>query len=174
MPPSGDDEGIRIARELRRTHPRVGVVVLSQYAEPRYGVDLLADGAVGRAYLLKDRVSEPHALLTAIEVVARGGSLIDPEMVALLLASGERRHDSPLSALTPRERDVLTEMAKGASNATIAEALTLSQRAVEKYVGAIFSKLELPGEQTVSRRVAAVLLFLSEEPPAPPAITPSG
>jgi DNA-binding NarL/FixJ family response regulator len=164
MPPSGDDEGIRIARQLRQTHPHVGVVVLSQLAEPRYGIDLLADGAEGRAYLLKDRVGEPRELLTAIEVVARGGSLIDPVMVRLLVAAGERRQESPLSALTPREREVLAEMAKGASNAAIAERLVLSKRAVEKYVGAIFSKLGLPDEHEVSRRVAAVLVLLAEEP----------
>jgi DNA-binding NarL/FixJ family response regulator len=176
MPPSGDDEGIRIARLLRRTHPQVGVVVLSQLVEPRYGVDLFADGAEGRAYLLKDRVSEPRELLTAVEVVASGGSLIDPVMVGLLVAAGERRHEPLLAALTPREKQVLAEMAKGASNATIADTLVLSKRAVEKYVGGIFAKLGLPNEHEVSRRVCAVLVLLSEEPlrsPSRAAVTPA-
>jgi DNA-binding NarL/FixJ family response regulator len=163
MPPSGDDEGIRIAQRLRETDPHIGVVVLSQYAEPRYGLELFASGAEGRAYLLKDRVSDGRQLQAAIEVVARGGSMIDPEMVRLLLESEERQHDSPLAQLTPREREVLAAMAVGKSNAAIAEELVLTKRAVEKHVGAIFLKLGLPGEDVVSRRVAAVLLYLSVE-----------
>jgi DNA-binding NarL/FixJ family response regulator len=163
MPPSGDDEGIRIAQRLRETDPHVGVVVLSQYAEPRYGLELFSHGAEGRAYLLKDRVSDGRQLQAAIEVVARGGSMIDPEMVRLLLESEERQHDSPLAQLTPREREVLAAMAVGKSNAAIADELVLTKRAVEKHVGAIFLKLGLPGEDVVSRRVAAVLLYLSVE-----------
>jgi DNA-binding NarL/FixJ family response regulator len=163
MPPSGDDEGIRVARRLRETHPDIGVVVLSNYAEPRYGIELFADGAEGRAYLLKDRVHDGRQLEAAIEVVARGGSMIDPEMVRLLLDSEERQHDSPLASLTPREREVLAAMAAGKSNAAIAEDLVLTKRAVEKHVGAIFLKLGLPSEDVVSRRVAAVLLYLSVE-----------
>jgi DNA-binding NarL/FixJ family response regulator len=159
MPPSGDDEGIRVARRLRATHPDVGVVVLSQYAEPRYGLGLLEDGAEGRAYLLKERIRDPAELLAAIEVVSRGGSMIDPHMVRLLM--GERR-GSELGQLTARERDVLAQMAQGKSNAAIAEALVLTKRAVEKHVGAIFVRLGLPDEEVVSRRVAAVLLYLSE------------
>jgi DNA-binding NarL/FixJ family response regulator len=159
MPPSGDDEGIRVARRLRATHPDVGVVVLSQYAEPRYGLGLLEDGAEGRAYLLKERLQDPAELLAAIEVVARGGSMIDPYMVRLLM--GERR-GSALGQLTARERDVLAQMAQGKSNAAIAEALVLTKRAVEKHVGAIFVRLSLPDEEVVSRRVAAVLLYLAE------------
>jgi DNA-binding NarL/FixJ family response regulator len=163
MPPTGDDEGIRVARRLRETNPEIGVVVLTHYAEPRYGLDLFADGAEGRAYLLKDRVQDGRHLEAAIEVVARGGSMIDPEMVRLLLENEEREHDSPLASLTPRERDVLAAMAAGRSNAAIAEELVLTKRAVEKHVGAIFLKLGLPGEDVVSRRVSAVLLYLSVE-----------
>ena len=163
MPPSGDDEGIRVARRLRQTHPDIGVVVLSNYAEARYGLELLADGAEGRAYLLKDRVHDGRQLEAAIEVVARGGSMIDREVVQLLLAREEREHDSPLAGLTPREREVLAAMAAGKSNAAIAEELVLTKRAVEKHVGAIFLKLGLPSEDVVSRRVAAVLLYLSVE-----------
>ena len=158
MPPSGDDEGIRVAQRLRETDPEIGVVVLSHYAEPRYGRDLFAAGAEGRAYLLKDRVNDGRQLQAAIEVVARGGSMIDPEMVRLLLESEEREHNSPLTELTPREREVLAAMAAGKSNAAIAEELVLTKRAVEKHVGAIFLKLGLPSEDVVSRRVAAVLL----------------
>ena len=163
MPPSGDDEGIRVARRLRQTHPEIGVVVLSNYAEARYGLELLADGAEGRAYLLKDRVHDGRQLEAAIEVVARGGSMIDREVVQLLLAREERENDSPLAGLTPREREVLAAMAAGKSNAAIAEELVLTKRAVEKHVGAIFLKLGLPSEDVVSRRVAAVLLYLSVE-----------
>jgi DNA-binding NarL/FixJ family response regulator len=161
MPPSGDDEGIRIAQRLRETDPQIGVVVLSQYAEPRYGLQLFSNGAEGRAYLLKDHVSDGRQLQAAIEVVSRGGSMIDPQMVRLLLESEERQHDSPLAQLTPREREVLAAMAEGKSNAAIADDLVLTKRAVEKHVGAIFLKLGLPGEDVVSRRVAAVLLYLS-------------
>jgi DNA-binding NarL/FixJ family response regulator len=165
MPPSGDDEGIRVALRLRETDPEIGVVVLSHYADPRYGRDLFAAGAEGRAYLLKDRVSDGRELRAAIEVVARGGSMIDPEIVRLLLESEERRHDSPLKDLTPREREVLAAMASGKSNAAIADELVLTKRAVEKHVGAIFLKLGLPGEDVVSRRVAAVLLYRAVDRP---------
>jgi DNA-binding NarL/FixJ family response regulator len=162
MPPSGDDEGIRVAQQLRSTHPEIGVVVLSQYAEPRYGLDLLAGGAEGRAYLLKDRLNDGGELHAAIEVVARGGSMIDPAILRLLLESEERRLDSPLIDLTPREREVLAAMASGKSNAAIAQELFLTTRAVEKHVGAIFLKLGLADEDQVSRRVAAVLLYLAD------------
>jgi DNA-binding NarL/FixJ family response regulator len=161
MPPGGDEEGIRIATRLRETHPRTGVVVLSQYAEPSYGIDLFAAGAEGRAYLLKDRVHDRDQLRTAIEVVVRGGSMIDPTMVQLLL-DAENRSDSRLDELTQREREVLRDMATGKSNAAIAEGLVLSKRAVEKHVGSIFLKLGLQDEEVVSRRVAAVLLYLAK------------
>ena len=163
MPPSGDDEGIRVAQRLRETDPQIGVVVLSHYAEPRYGIELFAQGAEGRAYLLKDRVHDGRDLEAAIEVVDRGGSMIDPAVVRMLLENEERQHDSPLAELTPREREVLAAMAAGKSNAAIAAELVLTKRAVEKHVGAIFLKLGLPGEDVVSRRVAAVLLYLSVE-----------
>ena len=160
MPPSGDDEGIRVARSLRRRHPGIGVVVLSQYAEPRYGIGLLQDGAEGRAYLLKEHISDGEELATAIGVVARGGSVMDPGMVGLLMRSGSAR--SALAQLTAREREVLSHMATGKSNGAIAASLVLSKRAVEKHVGAIFMKLGLVDEEEVSRRVSAVLAYLSE------------
>jgi DNA-binding NarL/FixJ family response regulator len=161
MPPSGDDEGIRVARKLRETHPEVGVVVLSQYAGADYALALLEDGAAGRGYLLKERVHDRGELLSAIEVVAQGGTTIDPSLIQDLLAADRRRHSSPLNDLTPREREVLGEMAEGKSNAAIAESLVLTKRAVEKHVGAIFAKLGLEDDEVVSRRVAAVLLYLS-------------
>lgn len=164
MPPSGDDEGLRVARALRATRPEIGVVLLSQYADPRSGLELLDHGAEGRAYLLKDRLHSRTELLAALEVAAGGGSMIDPTMVGLLLASGQRRRDSPLGALTAREHEVLAAMATGKSNGAIAEELVLTKRAVEKHVGAIFSKLRLADEEVVSRRVSAVLLYLAEEP----------
>jgi DNA-binding NarL/FixJ family response regulator len=166
MPPSGDAEGIRLARRLRATHPAIGVVVLSQYAEPRYGVGLLEDGAEGRAYLLKDRIGDPAELMAAIDVVARGGSLIDPQMIALLMG-GTDQPSSAVAQLTPREREVLAEMAQGKSNAAIAEALVLTKRAVEKHVGAIFTRLGLSDEEDVSRRVVAVLMYLAESDDLP-------
>jgi DNA-binding NarL/FixJ family response regulator len=158
MPPSGGDEGIRVANRLRTTHPDVGVVVLSQYADPHYGLDLVHDGAERRAYLLKERVHDRRELLAAIEVVAHGGSMIDPQVVRQLIDADR----SPLAALSPREREVLAEMASGKSNGAIAESLVLTKRAVEKHVGAIFLKLGLHDEEVVSRRVAAVLLYLAE------------
>jgi DNA-binding NarL/FixJ family response regulator len=160
MPPSGDREGIRIAHRLRQRHPRVGVVVLTQYAEPRYGLELLEAGTEGRGYLLKERVKDPRELHAAIEAVAHGGSVFDPAMVALLVAGGPVG-DGALDDLTPREREVLAEMAQGKSNAAIADHLVLTKKAIEKHVGSIFSKLGLPEEHVVSRRVAAVLLYLA-------------
>jgi DNA-binding NarL/FixJ family response regulator len=162
MPPSGDDEGIRVARLLRETHPEIGVVVLSQYAGSRYALALLEGGAEGRGYILKERVHDRGELLAAIEVVAQGGTTIDPSLVQELLAADRQRHQSPLDDLTPREREVLAEMAEGRSNASIAESLVLTKRAVEKHVGAIFQKLCLEDDGVVSRRVTAVLLYLAE------------
>jgi DNA-binding NarL/FixJ family response regulator len=162
MPPSGDDEGIRVAQRLRETHPDIGVVVLSQYAGARYALALLQGGAEGRGYMLKERVHDRAELLAAIEVVAQGGTTIDPSLVQELLAADRQRHTSPLDDLTPREREVLAEMAEGRSNASIAESLVLTKRAVEKHVGAIFQKLCLEDDGVVSRRVTAVLLYLAE------------
>ena len=162
MPPSGDQEGIRVAWRLRQRHPSIGVVVLTQYAEPRYGLELLEAGSEGRGYLLKERVNDPGELHAAIEAVAHGGSVFDPAMVRLLVTGGSADGDA-LDELTPRERQVLGEMALGKSNAAIAEHLVLTKKAIEKHVGAIFSKLGLPEEQVVSRRVAAVLMYLAAE-----------
>jgi DNA-binding NarL/FixJ family response regulator len=161
MPPAGDDEGIRIARRLRETHPNVSVIVLSQYAGAGYALALLEDGAEGRGYLLKERVHDRNELLAAIEVVAQGGTTIDPSLIQELLAADRTRHSSPLDDLTPREREVLAEMAEGRSNASIAESLVLTKRAVEKHVGAIFQKLCLEDDEVVSRRVTAVLMYLA-------------
>ena len=162
MPPSGADEGIRAAARLRETHPHVGVVVLSQYAEPRYALALLETGTSRRAYLLKERVEDVGKLLEAVREVASGGSVIDPKVVELLVADKARAAASPLHELTPRERDVLREMAEGKNNAGIARALVLNERSVEKVIHAIFLKLGLAWENSVHRRVKAVLLYLAE------------
>lgn len=161
MPPTGTDEGIRAAEHLRRTQPDVGVVVLSQYADPSYALQLLEHGSHGRGYLLKERVSDIDQLLAAIHEVARGGSVIDPKVIDALVAARSRA-PSPLRALTARESEVLSEMAQGKNNAAIAASLVLSERAVEKHINALFSKLGLTEERDVSRRVKAVLLFLAE------------
>ncbi len=162
MPPTGTDEGVRLAARLRETHPKMGVVVLSQFVEPAYALDLLADGSAGRAYLLKERVSDVDDLVSAIQAVAEGGSWIDPRVVEALVTARTAAADSPLQHLTPRELEVLSEIATGKNNAAIAEALVLSGRAVEKHINSIFSKLGLSEEPAVHRRVAAVLLFLGE------------
>ena len=162
MPPTGSDEGVRAALELRGTHPGVGVVVLSQYADPAYAIALLEHGSQRRAYLLKDRVDDREQLAGAIRAVAAGGSFIDPAVVEALVAARKTAEASPLEELTPRELDVLREMAKGANNAAIAEALVITERSVESYVHAIFSKLGLAWEDNVHRRVKAVLVYLSE------------
>jgi DNA-binding NarL/FixJ family response regulator len=159
MPPSGTDEGIRAAAHLRAIHPGVGVVVLSQYVSPQYALALLAEGSEGRAYLLKDRVADVDDLVDAIRAVAAGGSTIDPKVVDELVRARTRSR-SPLDHLTAREREVLGEMATGKSNAAIAGALVLSERAVEKHINSIFSKLHLVEEPDVNRRVKAVLLYL--------------
>jgi DNA-binding NarL/FixJ family response regulator len=163
MPPGTSDEGIRAALKLRQTHPELGVVVLSQYAEPGYALALLEDGSDGRAYLLKDRVDDRAMLIGAIQTVARGGSYVDPKIVEVLVASRRANERSALAELTPRELDVLREMARGANNAAIAEALVVTERSVEKYVHSIFAKLGLTWEDNVNRRVKAVLLYLSEQ-----------
>jgi len=167
MPPGGDGEGIRIAHRLRETHPEIGVVVLSGFAEPRQASALMAGGAEGRAYLLKDRVHDSEELRAAIEVVARAGSMLDPRVLDLVLSAQGQRDDSPLRTLTRREREVLDGMAQGKSNAAIAQSLVVTTRAVEKHVGAIFLKLGLPDETAVSRRVSAVLLYLAETSQSP-------
>ena len=161
MPPTGTDEGIRAALTLRDTHPRTAVVVLSQYVDPAYALALLERGSESRAYLLKERVSDPAQIVHAIEETARGGSVIDPLVVESLVAQRTARASSPLERLTPREREVLEQMAQGRNNAGIAQALFLSERAVEKHINSLFSKLGLSEEPDVHRRVKAVLLFLS-------------
>ena len=163
MPPTGSEEGVRIASDLRETHPHVGVVVLSQYAEPAYALRLLERGTGGRAYLLKERIRDKEELIRAIDAVAHGGSVIDPIIVDVLIAARTRAAKSRLAQLTPRERELLSEIAAGKSNGAIAESLVLTKRAVEKHVNSIFSKLDLPETQDVSRRVKATLIFLAEE-----------
>jgi DNA-binding NarL/FixJ family response regulator len=160
MPPDSSDEGIRAARTLRETHPDLGVVVLSQYSEPVYALALLETGSDRRAYLLKDRVDDRSQLVGAIRSVAAGGSFIDPKVVERLVAAKSAAERSPLAELTPRELDVLHEMAQGANNAAIAAALVVTERSVEKYVHAIFAKLGLTWEENVNRRVKAVLVYL--------------
>jgi DNA-binding NarL/FixJ family response regulator len=162
MPPTGTDEGVRAAAEIRRTHPRTGVVVLSQYAEPAYALGFLEHGSERRAYLLKERVSDLDQLRRAIVAVHEGGSVIDPKVVDALVASRARGAESPVARLTPREREVLAEMAQGKNNAGIAAALVLTERAVEKHINPMFSKLGLTEEPDVHRRVKAVLLYLGE------------
>lgn len=163
MPPRRRDEGIQAALDLRATHPGLGVVVLSQYAEPAYALALLEGGAERRAYLLKDRVDDPAQLVGAIESVAAGGSFMDSRVVEGLVQAKTHAEQSPLAELTPRELDVLREMAQGKNNAAIAESLVVAERSVEKYVHAIFSKLGLSWEDNVHRRVKAVLLYLAAQ-----------
>jgi len=160
MPPTWSDEGIKAATRLRETAPGTGVVVLSQYVEPAYALDLLSAGSQRRAYLLKERVSEPDQVADAIREVARGGSVVDPRVVEVLVA-GVRRADDPLASLTRREREVLEQIAQGKSNAGVASALVLTERAVEKHINTLFAKLGLTAEPDVHRRVSAVLLYLS-------------
>ena len=158
MPPTHTDEGIRAAQEIRAELPGVGVLVLSQYVEETYARELLADDAAGIGYLLKDRVSDIDTLTDAVRRVAAGGSALDPEVVSGML--GRSREDDPLDALTPREREVLGLMAEGRSNSAIAEQLVVTDRAVEKHVTSIFSKLDLDATPEDHRRVLAVLKFL--------------
>jgi DNA-binding NarL/FixJ family response regulator len=165
MPPTNTDEGIRMADSLRRTHPDVGVVVLSQYSDAEYALALLDKGAAGRAYLLKERVTDLDQLAHAIREVARGGSVIDPKVVENLIASRTRQARGPLVDLTPREGEVLADVAQGKNNAAIAADLFLTERAVEKHINSIFSKLGLTEEQAVHRRVRAALIYLAEQAP---------
>jgi DNA-binding NarL/FixJ family response regulator len=163
MPPTGTDEGIRAAERLRQVRPAAGVILLSQYADPGYALAFLERGTEGRAYLLKERVADLGQLLAAIRQVAQGGSVIDPKVVEVLVAARSRATPSPLERLTPREREVLSLLAEGRSNAAVAEGLVLSERAVEKHINSIFAKLDLPETRDAHRRVKAVLLFLAEQ-----------
>jgi len=165
MPPTQTDEGIRLAAHLRESHPGIGVVVLSQYADPGYVLELLESGSDGRAYLLKERIHDRRQLVAAIEAVASGQSVIDPKIVEILVAAKARSERSALAELTPRELEVLAAIAEGKSNAAISEALVLTKRAVEKHINAIFLKLNLSHSQAaeeVSPRVKAALVFLAE------------
>jgi DNA-binding NarL/FixJ family response regulator len=161
MPPTGTDEGIRAAAIVRERHPSMGVVVLSQYVEPAYALELFDGGSQGRAYLLKERLSDGAQLVAAIRDVAAGGSVVDNKVVDVLVAARGRPSSSPLSRLTPRESEVLAEIAQGKSNAAVAASLVLSERAVEKHINSLFSKLGLSEEPDVHRRVKAVLLYLA-------------
>ncbi len=161
MPPTGTDEGIRAAVELQATHPEIGVIVLSHFVSPDYAVALLANGSDRRGYLLKDRVAGVDDLVDAIRVVAHGGAVIDPKVVEQLVGTSGRSSKAPLDFLTPREREVLGEIAQGKSNAAVAQSLVLSERAVEKHINSIFSKLQLSEERSVNRRVTAVLMYLT-------------
>ena len=161
MPPTNTDEGIRLAAELRRTRPEMGVVILSQYAEPAYATTLLQDGSDRRAYLLKERVHGRGELTRALREVAAGRSVVDPRIVELLLDSSRRRADSRFDTLTPREQEILALVAEGLSNAAIAERIVITKRAVERHINSIFSKLGLTESESFSRRVKAALLYLS-------------
>jgi DNA-binding NarL/FixJ family response regulator len=162
MPPGGADEGIQASEQMRKTNPEIGVVVLSHYANPTYAVALLGGGSARRAYLLKERVKDLNQLVAAIRTVAEGGSVIDPKVVEALVAANARTEESPLNELTPRERDVLREMAEGKNNAAIADALCLTERSVEKVIHSIFLKLGLTWETAVHKRVKAVILYLAD------------
>ena len=162
MPPSGADEGIRIAARLRITHPTVGVVVLSQFAQPEYALALLEHGSHRRAYLLKERIQDRSAIASAIRDVAHGGSAFDAKVVDALLSAQGAEESFPLRTLTPREREVLAEVAQGKSNAAIAESLVLTKSAIEKHINSIFGKLGLTGAQDISHRVKAALMFLDD------------
>jgi DNA-binding NarL/FixJ family response regulator len=166
MPPTHTDEGIRVAADLRERHPEIGVVVLSQYAEPEYVLALLGEGSDRRGYLLKERIRNRDALLGAIDAVAHGGSVIDPKIVEVLVEERTRAARSSLSRLTDRERQVLAEIATGKSNSAIAASLMLTKRAVEKHINTIFMKLGLAEVDDVSKRVKATLMFLAERPEA--------
>lgn len=163
MPPNWTDEGIQVARALRETDPGIGVVILSQFAEPSYVLALLESGSTRRAYLLKERVNDPQQLISAIEEVVAGGSVIDPKVVEVLVQAQDRAATSPLAELTPREREVLAELAQGKSNDAIGRSLLITKRAVERHVNAIFMKLDLGNANDVSRRVKAALIFLAGE-----------
>jgi DNA-binding NarL/FixJ family response regulator len=158
MPPTQTDEGLRAAKEIREKYPATSVLVLSQYVEPAYAMDLLAESAEGVGYLLKDRVADIPEFVAAVKRVAEGGSALDPTVVSHLV--GRRRGSDPLSNLTPREREVLELMAEGLSNQAVAERLVVTERAVEKHVTSIFGKLRLAADAESHRRVLAVLAYL--------------
>lgn len=168
MPPDHHIEGIEAAHRIRATRPGVGIVVLSQYAEASYAMELLRDGTDGLAYLLKERVGDPEHIAVAVRAVADGSSVIDPDIVGALVQRGSHGSESGVATLTDRERDVLHHMAQGRTNAGIAEELYLAESSIEKYATSIFSKLGLRDEPLVHRRVAAVLTYLHEAGQARP------
>jgi DNA-binding NarL/FixJ family response regulator len=165
MPPTSTDEGIRAAVALRRTHPEVGVVVLSQFLDPTYLLGLIAEGSNRRGYLLKERVAVSGELASAVQTVAAGGSFIDPLVVDSLVSAEARAVGTPLQRLTPRERETLAAVATAQSNIAIAARFSVTERAVEKHINSIFLKLDLHGDRDTNRRVKAVLMFLSQERP---------
>jgi DNA-binding NarL/FixJ family response regulator len=164
MPPTFTTEGIELARLVRRQRPEIGIVVLSQHADPEYALELLRDGSDGFAYLLKERLGDADRLVQAIEEVRDGGSVLDPRIVQGLLESQRRRTASRVAGLTPRELEVLERMASGRGNAAIARELSISERSIEKHINAIFRKLGLAEDVDLNRRVAAVLFFLQRSP----------
>jgi DNA-binding NarL/FixJ family response regulator len=162
MPPTNTNEGIQAAAALRADHPDVGVVVISQYVSPHYALALFEQGSAGRAYLMKEHIGHRIQLVGVIREVASGGSVVDPEVVDVLVEARTRAKNSQLAKLTPREREVLAGVAAGKSNSAVADSLFMTRRAVEKNINSIFSKLGLRDETEVSRRVRAALLFLAE------------
>jgi DNA-binding NarL/FixJ family response regulator len=164
MPPTLEDEGVRLAAHLRATHPSVGVVLLSQFTSPDFALRLFEGGSEGRAYLLKDHVASQSQLAGAVVTVAAGGTVVDPAVVQVLVASRSQQPNSRLSELTPRETEVLSLVAEGRSNTAIGSALFLSKGAVEKHINSIFRKLNMPDESVVHRRVYASLVFLADSP----------
>jgi DNA-binding NarL/FixJ family response regulator len=168
MPPTHQTEGIDAAHRIRAAHPGVGVVVLSQYAEAAYAFELLGRGTARLAYLLKDHVGDPRQLVHAVHEVARGGSVVDPDVVGMLVTATAHQRRSPVASLTGRERQVLARMAEGRTNAAIADDLALSESSIEKYATAIFAKLGLQDEPQTHRRVAAVLTYLRDAGRAQP------
>jgi DNA-binding NarL/FixJ family response regulator len=169
MPPGQHDEGIMLAAELRETQPEVGVVLLTQHADPGYAALLFEGGSDGRAYLLKESLKDREELVHALRAVADGGSVIDPLVVEELLAAHDRREDTALASLTPRELEILALIAEGHSNARIAEKLFVTKRAIERHINSIFQKLGLREEQNISRRVKATLMYLWRGGDAPAA-----
>ena len=165
MPPTRTDEGVQAANLLRRTHPRVGVLALSQYLEPVLALSLLSEGSSRRGYVLKDRADDVEYLVDAITAIADGGSVVGDEVIDSLVLGQLRQVDSPLSVLSPREMEILREVATGQNNASVASTLAISEHAVQKHINSIFSKLGLVDDGETHRRVAAVLLYLSNTSP---------
>ena len=163
MPPFREREGIRVAAQLRETHPQIGVVILSQYGDPSLALELFESGSEGRGYLLKERVGNRRELVDAVQAVAEGRSVVDPKIIDGLIAERARAAASPFDELTAREREVLSEVATGKSNAAIATSLFLTKRAVEKHINSIFMKLNLRESADTSRRVQATLIYLAEQ-----------